>query len=180
MGFKWELLVRDVEIWDSKPIKHIGIIISSILWQIKWLTRDYELYKLRVNKWIICCLLLQRNYNDWNTFQQKPKTTSWKCHITINFLSNISLPKKTMGWTCVYDHRKLLEFFGKNLWARGAPLLLYLNIAKHAPFKMVIMAFSKIATIIELLLTPLLGFLEVLFLGKKTPRGASPPKLCVT
>ncbi len=49
-GFKRELLVRDVEIWDSNPIEHIGIITSSILWQIKWLTRDYELCKLRVCK----------------------------------------------------------------------------------------------------------------------------------
>jgi hypothetical protein len=73
-----------------------------------------------------------------------------------------------------------LEFFGKDLWATGAPLLLYLNIAKHAAFEMVVMAISKIAIIIEFLLTPLLGFLQVLFLGKKTPRGASSHKLCVT
>jgi hypothetical protein len=75
---------------------------------------------------------------------------------------------------------KTFGFFWKNLQARGAPLLLYLNIAKHAPFKKVVTAFSKIATIIEFLLTPLLGFLQVLILGKKTPRGTSLPKLCVT
>jgi len=92
MGFKWELLIRNVEIWDSNPVEHIWIIISSILWQIKWLTRDYELCKLRVYKWIICCLLLQRNQNDLNLYQQKLKTTSWKCHIVNNILSNISLP----------------------------------------------------------------------------------------
>ncbi len=40
--------MRDVEIWDSNCVEHIGIIISSILLQIKWLTRDYELCKLKV------------------------------------------------------------------------------------------------------------------------------------
>jgi hypothetical protein len=102
----------------------------------------------------------------WIILNKNLKPLLGSATLLIIFYPIYPCPKNPWG-ELVCDHWNFLEFFGKNLWARGAPLLLYLNIAKHAPFKMVVMAFSEIATIIEFLLTHCYVSCKFYFWGKK-------------